>query len=70
MKGGIFHYLVIGLNEDSTEDDTKKSYRSLALRYHPDKNQHSQVSDVMRMINKAKEELENTLLHNDAMREE
>ena len=48
----------------------KKVYRSLALRFHPDKNQHSQVSDVMKMINEAKEELENTLHHNHAMREE
>ena len=48
----------------------KKVYRSLALRFHPDKNQHSQVSDVMKMINEAKEELENILRHNDAIREE
>ena len=33
-----------------------------------DKNWHSQVSDVMKMINKAREELENTLRHNDAIR--
>ena len=48
----------------------KKSYRSLAPRFHPGKNQHSQVSDVMKMINEAKEGLENTLRHNDAIREE
>ena len=33
----------------------KKAYRSLALQFHPDKNQHPQVSDVMKMINEAKE---------------
>ena len=48
----------------------KNSYRSLALQFHPDKNQHSQVYDVMKMINKAKEELENTLHHNYKIREE
>ena len=48
----------------------KKAYLSLALRFHPYKNQHSQVSYVMRMINEAKEELENTLRHDDAIREE
>ena len=48
----------------------EKAYRSLACRFHPDKNQHSQVSDVMQMMNKAKEELENTLRHIVAMREE
>ena len=48
----------------------KKSYRYLGLRFHPDKNQHSQVSYVMEMINQSKEELENTLLHIDGKREE
>ena len=48
----------------------KKSYRSLAFRFHPDKNQHSQVSDAMKMIKEAKEELENILRHNDEIREE
>ena len=47
----------------------KKAYYSLALRFQPDKNQHSQVSDAMKMINKAKEEWEDTLCHNDAIRE-
>ena len=63
------HYLVLGLNEPSTDDDMKKAYRYLALLFHPNKNLHSQVSDVVKMINKTKEELENTLHHNDAMRE-
>ena len=58
------HYHVIVFNESSTEDDTKKAYRSLALRFHPDKNQRSQVLDVMKMINEAKGELESTLRHN------
>ena len=48
----------------------KKAYFSLALRFHPDKNQHSQVYDVMKMINEAKEELEKKLRHNDAIGEE
>ena len=49
------NYLVIGLNESSTEYDMKKAHRCLALRFHPDKNQHSQASDVMKMINESKE---------------
>ena len=51
------HYHVLGLNES-------KSYRKLALRYNPNKNKHSQDSDVMHMINKAKEGLEDLLHHN------
>ena len=61
------HYHVIGLNYYSTENDMEKSYCYLALRFHPDKNQHSKVSDVM---NEAEEELENTLRHNDTIKEE
>ena len=48
----------------------KKSYPSLSLRFHPDKNQHSQFTEVMKMINEAKEELESTLRHYDEIREE
>ena len=62
------HYRVLGLNESSTEDDNKKSYRKLALRCQPDKNNHPQTSAVMRMINKANEGLEDLLHYNDAMR--
>ena len=38
-KGDELHYLVLGLNKSSTGNDMKKSYRSLALRFHPEKNQ-------------------------------
>ena len=48
----------------------KTSYRSLALRFHPDKNLHSQVTEVMKMIKEAKEELESTLRHIGEIREE
>ena len=64
------NYHVPVLNQSSTEDDMKKSYRKLALWFHPDKNKHSQAPDVMLMINEAKEELEDTLRHIDEMREQ
>ena len=54
-KGCEFHYHVLGFNYSSTEYDMEKAYRSLALQFHPDKNQHSQVSDVMKIINEVKE---------------
>ena len=52
------HYHVLGLNESSTEDDMKKAYLYLALRLHPDKNNHSHVNEVVLMIIKAREILE------------
>ena len=48
----------------------KKSYRSLARPFHPDKNHHLNCTDFMQIINEAKEELGDKLFHNDAMSEE
>lgn len=32
------YYEVLGINRDSSEDDIKKAYRRLAMKYHPDRN--------------------------------
>ena len=42
----------------------------MSLRFHPDKNVHEDASKVMRMINEAKEGLEDTLRNNDVIGEE
>ena len=47
----------------------KKAYRYLNLQFHPDKNKHQQVTELIKIINEAKEELESTLRHNDEKRE-
>ena len=46
----------------------KEAYRKMSLQYHPEKNNHPQASDVMRMIKKTKEVLEYLLRYNHAMR--
>ena len=67
-KVEILNLFVLGLNESSTEEDMKKAYRSMSLRFHPDKNIHEDASKVMQMINEAKEGLEDTLRNNDEIR--
>ncbi len=32
------YYEILGVNRDASEDDIKKSYRKLAMKYHPDRN--------------------------------
>ena len=49
------------LDEFSTETDMKTAYGSKARRFHPDKNIGLENLKMMKMINKTKHGLENTL---------
>jgi len=37
-------YEILDVSEDATQDEIKKSFRHLALKYHPDKNRNSEES--------------------------
>ena len=51
-------YNVLGINEKASKDEIKKAYRSLQMKWHPDKNQSSQESITMtQKINEAYETL-------------
>ena len=61
---------VLGLNYSSKYVEMITSYRSMARRFHPDNNYGFDTSEMMSMINMAKEGLQDQLRKNDAVREE
>ena len=52
---------VLGLNYYSTFTEIIKGYRSMARRFHPDNNYGFNTSEIMTMINTAKEGLQDQL---------
>lgn len=40
------YYEILGVSAGATQDEIKKSFRHLALKYHPDKNRNSEESKL------------------------
>lgn len=49
------NYDILGIPKDATEEQIKKAYRSLSLKYHPDRNSDPEASDKFKQINEANE---------------
>jgi len=52
------YYNILGVNENSTKDEIKRAYRSLQMKYHPDKNPGNiEAINMTQKINEAYETL-------------
>jgi DnaJ family protein B protein 4 len=50
-------YAVLGINENASHDEIKKTYRSLSLKFHPDRNPSPDATEKFKLINEAYETL-------------
>ncbi|KAH8334816.1 hypothetical protein KR074_001891 [Drosophila pseudoananassae] len=50
-------YKILGIGRGASDDEVKKAYRRLALRYHPDKNRHSHAEERFKEVAEAYEVL-------------
>lgn len=52
---GKDYYKVLGVSSDSNEDEIKRAYRKMALKFHPDKNSEADAEDKFKEIAEAYE---------------
>ena len=57
MKMGKDYYKILGISKSATEDEIKKAYRKLALKFHPDKNKAPGAEDKFKEVAEAYEVL-------------
>jgi molecular chaperone DnaJ len=51
------HYETLGVSQDANEKDIKSAYRSLSLKYHPDRNSDPEATSKFQEISAAYEVL-------------
>jgi DnaJ-class molecular chaperone len=53
MENKKDYYEILELNKECDENDIKKAYRKLALKYHPDRNKEKESEDKFKLISEA-----------------
>ncbi|KAH8404474.1 hypothetical protein KR222_006099 [Zaprionus bogoriensis] len=56
---GKNYYQILGVNRTANDEEIKKAYKRMALKYHPDKNDHPQAAEHFQEIAAAFEILSN-----------
>ncbi|RZC37254.1 DnaJ and/or CTDII domain containing protein [Asbolus verrucosus] len=54
---GRDYYKILGISKDAPDDEIKKAYRKLALKYHPDKNKSPEAEEKFKEVAEAYEVL-------------
>ena len=44
-------YDILGVNDNASQDDIRKAYRKLSLKYHPDRNKSPNAESIFQELN-------------------